>query len=191
MYRSSILAAALICAAFPANAEEARRELGPHQHGHGRLNIAIEASRVSMELEVPAHDIVGFEHEPNTPEQKAAMEKAKATLAGGLALFKPSAAAECKLTNAKISTEAEHEHEHDHAGKAEEKHEEAEHQHSEFHVEYELECKSAAKLTSLTFDYFKAFSGAQELDVAIVSPKGQTSYEVTREKPNLDFKGIM
>ena len=106
MYRSSILAAALICAAFPANAEEARRELGPHQHGHGRLNIAIEASRVSMELEVPAHDIVGFEHEPATPEQKAAMEKAKATLAGGLALFKPSAAAECKLTNAKISTEA-------------------------------------------------------------------------------------
>ena len=89
MQRSSILAAALLCAAFPVNAEEARRELGPHQHGHGRLNIAIEGSRVSMELEVPAHDIVGFEHQPNTPEQKAAIEKAKTTLADGLSCSSP------------------------------------------------------------------------------------------------------
>ena len=90
-----------------------------------------------------------------------------------------------------MSTEAEHEHEQDHATKGDEKHEEGEHQHSEFHVEYELACASVSHLTSMTFDYFKAFPGSQELDVAIVSPKGQTSYEVAREKPSLDLKGIM
>jgi hypothetical protein len=192
MKRLSLLTAAFICVALPASAEEARRELGPHQHGHGRLNIAIEASRVAMELEVPGNDIVGFEHEPNTPEQKAAMEKAIDLLADGLSLFKLPAAAGCKLMNAKISLGAEHgDDHHDHAGKAEEKHEDAEHEHSEFRVEYALECSAVSSLTSITFDYFKAFPGAEELDVAIISPKGQTSYEVTRKEPNLDLKGIM
>ena len=52
----------------------------PHVHGHGTLNIAIEDKRVSMELEVPGMDIVGFEHAPSTDDQKAAVEKAKARL---------------------------------------------------------------------------------------------------------------
>jgi hypothetical protein len=69
--------------AFAASAEE-QRQLGAHEHGHGHLNIAIEAKSVAFELEVPGMDIVGFEHEPSTPEQRAAVAQAKATLAGGL-----------------------------------------------------------------------------------------------------------
>ncbi len=32
---------------------------------------------------------------------------------------------------------------------------------------------------------------AQELDISLISPKGQTSYEVKRDKPNLDLMRIM
>ena len=71
-----LLAAGMACAALPASAEE-HRQLGAHVHGHGRLNIAIEGNTISMELEVPGMDIVGFEHEPSTPEQKAAVAQAQ------------------------------------------------------------------------------------------------------------------
>ena len=192
-----MLAAGLACATLPASAEE-HRQLGAHVHGHGRLNIAVDGKKVLIGLEVPGADIVGFEHEPATPEQKAAIPNAKAKLANGLALFQPEAKAHCELEQVKVSLEAGHEEEHEHgtpapaaaqapAGKPEE---ESGH-HAEFHAEYELSCSAPSRLTSMTFEYFNVFAGAQELDVSVISPKGQSSFEVKRDKPSLDLTGIM
>ena len=100
-----MLAAGLACATLPASAEE-HRQLGAHVHGHGRLNIAVDGKKVLIGLEVPGADIVGFEHEPSTPEQKAAIPNAKAKLANGLALFQPEAKARCELEQVKVSLEA-------------------------------------------------------------------------------------
>ncbi len=94
-------------------AEEEHRELGPHVHGHGTLNIAIEDKRVSMELEVPGMDIVGFEHAASTADQKAAVDKAKAQLEKPLGVFKLPAAAGCTVAEAKVVVEAEHHHDGD------------------------------------------------------------------------------
>jgi len=182
-----VLSSALICIAFSASAEE-HRQLGAHIHGHGRLNIAIEDKTMSIELEVPAADIVGFEHEPETPEQKAVLEDAKAKLAAGLSLFTPAPAAGCVQKMAGVKAEAEHED-----AEHEEEHEahDAGHQHSEFHAEYAFECPSPSQLTSMTFDYFKVFPKAEELDTSLISPKGQASFEVKRDKPSLDLSGMM
>jgi hypothetical protein len=184
-------AAAAIAGAYAVTAEE-HRELGPHEHGHGRLNIAIEGKRLSMELEVPGADIVGFEHEASTAEQKAAVEKAKATLGDALSIFKLPAAAGCKLADAKVAIQAEDEHEHEHADaghKDDAKHEseEDEHHHSEFHVTYKIDCAAPAQLTGIDFGYFDAFARAQELDINLVTEKGQSHYEVTRAQPTLKF----
>ena len=188
-----VFAGIVTCIAFSAAAEE-HRQLGAHVHGHGRLNIAIEDKTVSMELEAPGADIAGFEHEAATGAQRAAIEKAKATLAAGLSLFTPAAAAGCTQNASKVSIEAEHEHEHEHhaeGAKSDAEEEGADHHHSEFHVEYAFECASPGRLTSMTFDYFKAFPNAEALDVSLISPKGQSSYEVKRDKPRLDLTGIM
>lgn len=188
--RKYFIIAATLAASIPAMAAEEHRELGAHEHGHGKLNIAIEGNRVSMELEVPGADIVGFEHEASTPEQKAAVEKAKATLSDALAVFKLPAGAGCKLAEAKVAVQAEDEHEHAAEGKKEEAKadgaKEEEH-HSEFHVTYAIDCASPAKLTGIEFKYFDLFASAQELDVNLVTAKGQTSYEVTRERPKLEL----
>src|SRR5690606_35462132 len=93
--------------AAPVLADEGRRELGAHVHGHGTLNIAVDNARVELELEAPGMDIVGFEHEAKTDEHKAAVEAAKARLKDPLSLFKLSDAGDCKLADAKIEIEAE------------------------------------------------------------------------------------
>ena len=47
--RRALLLVAGVGIAVPALIAQAQhRELGPHQHGHGTLNIAIEGGRVSM-----------------------------------------------------------------------------------------------------------------------------------------------
>ena len=46
-------------------------------------------------------------------------------------------------------------------------------------------------MTAIEFGYFRAFAGAQKLDVNVITPKGQSKFEVTRAKPRLDLAGMM
>jgi Protein of unknown function (DUF2796) len=197
--RKSTILAAVLAAGLPAIAAEDHRELGPHEHGVGRLNIAIEGKRISMELEVPGADIVGFEHEAGTAGQKAAVKKAKATLEGALGVFKLPAEAKCTLAEAKVAIHAEGDHEHDHGDAKHDDHDagakddgdgDHDHHHSEFHAAYAIDCAAPEKLTGIDFKYFGLFTGARKLDVNVVTATGQAHYEVTREKPQLKFGEI-
>jgi hypothetical protein len=170
------------------------RQLGPHVHGQGTLNIALEGSRLSMEFEAPGADIVGFEHAPSTPEQKSALEKAEKELKAPETLLQLPVSAGCTVADAKVTIESEHhedgadDHDHDHDAAD---HDHTGHQHSAFHAEYAFDCKTPASLTTLAFDYFKHFAGAQKLNVTVITPKGQSSFEVTRDQPRLDLGGII
>lgn len=192
--KTSLLAlAAGIAIAAPALAHEEHRELGTHVHGHGTLNLAVESNRLSIELEAPGMDIVGFEHEASSDEQKAAVSKAKQQLADPLSLFKLPAAAECKLADAKVEIEKEDAHDHDH-GDDKHAHDHAETEkggHNAFRATYAIDCAKPDGLTAITFDYFKAFAGAKELDVSLVTEKTQSKFEVTRENPVLNLAGAI
>jgi hypothetical protein len=181
-------------AATPAFAAEEHRELGAHEHGRGTLNIAVEGNKVTMELEVPGVDLVGFEHTAKTRRDTSAVEKAKTQLMAPLALFKLPAAANCRVTEAKVEIEVG---EHDHDAKMEPKDAGAgkggakSEGHSEFHAQYALECASPGNMTAIEFGYFRAFAGAQKLDVNVITPKGQSKFEVSRASPSLSLAGMI
>jgi Protein of unknown function (DUF2796) len=188
---ATALAALAVVATAPGSARaEEHRQLGPHVHGHGTLDIAVEDKRVSMELEVPGMDIVGFEHAATTDEQKAVVEKAMAQLDNPLEVFKLPKAAGCTVADAKVAIEPEHHHDGDDDHDADHDHDEHA-GHNEFHVTYALDCKEPTNLTSIAFDYFKMFAGAHDLTVNVVTAKAQSKYEVSRDKPELDLAGIM
>jgi len=185
MKSSLLLAAAMIALASPAEAQK-KRQLDAHQHGHGTLNIAIEGNRVTMELEVPGADIVGFEHAATTSAQKNTISAAKTKLADPLQLLKLSAAANCRLqeANVEIVTGAEADRD-SKAGK----HASKESSHSEFRALYGLECTAPDKLAGIEFAYFNTFKEAKELEVNLTTSKGQTKYRVTRAKPRISLSG--
>jgi hypothetical protein len=195
MKRPAITLLAAGLAAAPAIAGEQHRELGRHVHGHGTLNIAIEDKRVTMELEAPGMDIVGFEHSAESKEQKTAVKKANALLAQPLSLFKPPKSAGCVVADAKVAIGAKPEGgEHRDAQAMADGGEHAQEGHgghNEFHATYALVCDKPVNLTSLVFDYFKLFPGAQELTVNVVTGKSQNQLEVSRENPSLDLAGMM
>jgi hypothetical protein len=180
---AAVLALGLGITAHAASASAQHRELGAHEHGRGTLNVAVEGKRVSLELEVPGVDIVGFEHAARTRQQKAAVEKAKKQLLAPQTLFKLPAAAGCTVSAANVELE---DGQADAKGKAT-----AEHAHSEFHAQYTFDCQAPAGLSSIEFDYFRVFAGAQRLDVSVITPKGQTKLEASRAKPRIDLAGIM
>lgn len=204
MLNRSLIVLAMIGLATPSIAEEGRRQLGAHSHGEGKLAIAIEGKKLEMELEVPGSDILGFEHEPRTAAQKKALSAAKARLAKLQGLYDLTPEAACKLGSARVdvlgaAAGEPHDHDHDHktekdtakGAKADDHDHAHEHgSHSEFRVTYTIECANPEKLGAINFGYFKAFKGAQKLDVTVIGPKGQSSYVVTRDKPVLDLSGV-
>ena len=172
---------------FGAGAQEQRRELGAHEHGHSTLNIAIEGTEVAMELIAPGTDIVGFEHEAESAQDKAALAAAEAKLTDPLSLFAMPAEAECSVQTATVEIEGEHHDEEAHHDEAEEH----EAEHNEFHASYRLACASPDELGRIRFGYFDAFPNAMEVEVNVITEKGQSSFEVERDAPILDLVGLV
>jgi hypothetical protein len=193
MCRLPPIAAVLLLAAA-AHANE-KRQMGAHEHGHGTLDIAIEGNTVQMALVAPGADIVGFEHAAESDEQKAALAMAEAKLAKPLALFVLPPAAGCAVTAQRVEFEVEHdEHDHDKGkAQAEKDHKGGEEAagHAEFHAEYTLTCASVGALGRIEFAYFSAFPAAEELEVQVITEKGQSGFEVTPEAPVLDLGGMI
>ncbi|WP_420860718.1 zinc uptake protein ZrgA [Algirhabdus cladophorae] len=208
------LLAATTCIATTGYAEDTR-ELDAHEHGVGELNIAIEGQQVAMELHVPGADIVGFEYEATSAEDRAAIEAAVAKLNQPLSLFEMTDAAGCTVVKASAGLETEEDHEdhdhddhdehgdedhadhkddkdhadHDHEGHGDEDHADHEDEagHTEFHAEYLLTCANPSALDAITFAYFDAFPNALEVEVQLVSDSGAQAFEVERDAPVLDL----
>lgn len=189
LMRAAAVAAVLV--AWPAQQGEAQehRQLGAHQHGHGTLNVAIEGRTLQVELEVPGADIVGFEHPATSDADKAKVAAARKKLADASQVLAVPAQANCKLTAAKVVLEGEEESATHQAGKNEGRAGEA--IHSEFQVRFAFDCTSVAAITQITFSYFKAFPNAEELDVTLITHKGQKTFEVNRQTTRIDIRDMM
>ncbi|MGI9325917.1 MAG: zinc uptake protein ZrgA [Pseudomonadales bacterium] len=206
--------AVAVAIAHPAFAEDSR-QLDAHEHGVGELNIALEETTVSMELHAPGADIVGFEYEAKSAEDRSAIDAAVAMLAKPQELFVLPASAECTVTQASAELESEEEHEKHAAGEehhdeeeehaegedhdddeehAKGEHDDGEHAdeagHTEFHAEYVLTCANPSAIDEITFAYFDAFESARELEVKIVTKAGAQAFEVERDEPRLDLRGM-
>ncbi len=182
----------------PAWAESEKRELSAHEHGHSALNVAIEGDRIEMEIIAPGADIVGFEHVAESAEDKAAVAQAEETLGDPIGLFGIAEAAGCVIDAAAVEIEGEEHHDDhdDHAHADEDHHEHAEHKdeasHNEFRAGYALTCSAPDALDRIDFTaFFEAFVGAEEVEVSVISEKGQSGYEVKRDAPLVDLQELM
>ena len=180
-------------AAAPLLAEETR-ELDAHVHGVTEVRIAVEGGEVEITLHAPGMDIVGFEHEAVSDEDKAAVEDALARLeqAGSVVALDP--AAECVLEDAEAELhggDAGHDDHEDHEaeGRDEADHdEEAEGRHTEFEAHYHFECGSPQSLTTVAFPFFESFPNAEEIEAEFVTEAGAGAKEIARDAPELTLK---
>ena len=165
----------------PAHAQGAKRQVGAHVHGAGKLTLAIEGRTVSLEFDAPAQDIVGFEARPRTDKQRAAVEQATMTLRDPFKLFSPTPAAGCTVESAASELVFEE------SGTPQGATEAA---HAEFQGRYSLVCQSIEALQGIDFPYFKLFPRAEEVEVQVIAPAGQRSFDVKRSRPRLSLRNL-
>jgi choline dehydrogenase-like flavoprotein len=69
-----------------------------HVHGLAALDLAIKGKQLSVHLDSPLANFIGFEHPPGTDAERQLVVDADARLRDGARLFVASAAARCTLT---------------------------------------------------------------------------------------------
>ncbi|MDR1038166.1 MAG: DUF2796 domain-containing protein [Deltaproteobacteria bacterium] len=161
-----------------------------HVHGNATMNVTVESASVDIDLDGPLASFISFEHAPSTPEQTAEMKAMMDKLNAAGNLFAFPAAWGC--SSSKVTVEGESIPEdllgHPHAAEGEGHHhgEEADHGHEDGEVHSDLEAEFEFACTSVSGDgsldasgLFKAFPGLQDLDVQLVSPKGQKGAELS------------
>lgn len=181
------------------------RDMDAHVHGAGSLNIAIERDTIAIELSAPGADIVGFEHDATSAADRQTVEVAISDLARPLDLFGLPGSAGCSVEAASVKVEgnapdgdedhgaheADHQEDaHDDHAHGEDDHDDHGGTHSEFHAEYLLACADVSAIDRIEFAYFERFANALELDVQIVTKTGAQAYEVERDEPVLDLRGM-
>lgn len=137
----ALSAIALGMASTASADHDEHRQHDAHQHGVVEWHIAQDGDELLAEITAPGSDVVGFEHAPENAAQKAAIEKAMATLTKPGALFAINADAGCELESHTVSNtlgkeDGDH-HDHDHHEHEEAHHEHDDHEHHEEHAHHD------------------------------------------------------
>jgi len=187
--------------AAPALASEAH---GPHVHGAARLNVAVDGDSIWLEATLPAADVVGFEHAPESEADEAALAAAVETLKDAESLYRLPAEAGCRLAEASVVSEllepeTDHDHDHDkdhdadHAHGKDHEHgkdgEEADvHDHADFVATAIFRCAAPAKAVHVDVGLFEAFPTLHEVDAQAVAEAGQLAAELTPATPRFGLR---
>ncbi|AHF69687.1 MULTISPECIES: DUF2796 domain-containing protein [Pseudomonas] len=182
----ALLPLAVANAAEPHDHEHEHGSLGAHEHGVGRLDVVLSGKTLELEFESPAMNIVGFEHEATSAEDKAKLAKAREQLLKPNALFSISDAANCSATSVKLESAlfGDKDDDHDDHGKDGDEH----HEHSEIKGHYKFVCDAPAILKKLDLSQiFLTFPDTKKLQVQLISPSGQSGAEVIAANPSIKF----
>ena len=165
-----------------AHAHEEHASLGAHEHGVASLNVALDGQTLEIQLQSPAMNLVGFEHEAKSDADKAKVAAARQHLEQPQALFALPIEAKCALQDSELDSPLFGGHAHD-------EHEHAdEHGHSDIDASYRFACANAEALQTLELgSFFGTFPGTEKLEVQLIGPSGQQGAELTPRNSRLSF----
>jgi hypothetical protein len=158
-----IIAALLALGISPAQAQHSHA----HQHGVAKLNVSVDAPRLTVDLESPMENLVGFERAPRNDRERESLRAMEKQLADTAKLFVPNAEAACRPEPAKISAPAFDTPKGKGAA------------HADIEVSYTFRCDNIAALRELDVKFFDAFKRLRRIEASIAGQKKQSAATLT------------
>lgn len=144
----------------------------PHQHGVASLDIAVDRSRISLRLDIPLDNLLGFERAPRTDAERSQAQAVLKQLNDAATLVRIDAAAGCSVSRvAVVSAELGTPQ----AGQAE-----ASGGHADLVADYEFSCSDPGKARAVTLGLFEAFPRLRRIEVQTATPRGQLKAVLVR-----------
>jgi hypothetical protein len=141
-----------------------------HVHGVAKMDIAVEARKITVSFETPLDNLVGFERAPRTDSERQRADEAVARLRAGDTLFKFDPAAACKMTGVELSSAALK------LGNAAAAPRDG---HAELDAEWQFDCADASRAAFVDVGLF-AFNPLKRVQVQLALPKTQLKRELKR-----------
>ncbi len=148
-----------------SNAQEA------HEHGHSTVNVVADGDQLFIEFESPAVNLIGFEHEPESDGQQAAINKSIARLLDFRSLINLPEKANCQIVDKSANWILDPEHDN----------------HAEFHASYQFKC-NLANLDAIGLKIFDYFPGIEEIDAQILFPDIQLALELDARNKSIQLR---
>ena len=179
--------------------------LGAHEHGVVRMGLAVDDQRMSLDIEVPAATVFGFEHNPETEEEIRVVSEAMETLRTRVGeVIVVSSELACELEDVEVvsapevdeehshsededahSDDEEHSHsedeEHAHSDDEEHSHSEGEDAHSEVRVSVSWFCAQSVEGTDATLSLSSLWPDAKLVDLTVITSMGQAAGRVAAD----------
>ena len=164
--------------------------LGAHEHGVVRMGLAVDDQRMSLDIEVPAATVFGFEHNPETEEEIRVVSEAMETLRTRVGeVIVVSSELACELEDVEVvsapEVDEEHSHsedeEHAHSDDEEHSHSEGEDAHSEVRVSVSWFCAQSVEGTDATLSLSSLWPDAKLVDLTVITSMGQAAGRVAAD----------
>jgi hypothetical protein len=138
-----------------------------HVHGLVGIDVAIDGKTLRIELESPLDNLLGFEHKPSTPAQRAAADAMLKRMKDPASWLKPDAAAQCVLSKTEVESDAL-------------KPDAKDGGHADLDADYEFTCAAPEQLKTLEIGLFDAFKRIQRIDAQVATAGGQSKQTLKR-----------
>jgi len=181
-----------------------KRSAESHTHGDAELAVVLEGNVVTIELDTPLYNLLGFEHAPKTEAQKTTASRAEKNLGQGKGLFSFNQGAGCELISniqdihlfeheSREDEHDDHDDEHDdhHDEDHHEEHSEDAHDdetHKDVILQYEFQCQKPSSLSNVSVNLFEFFSELSEIDVTYLGPSTQRQVKMTQDNSQMDMQ---
>ena len=183
----------------PAWAESEHRDHGAHVHGHASLNLALSGNELVVGLDSPAMNLLGFEHQASTEQDKKTLQHTAKVLRNPSRWLVASQAASCRLEKVDLDSEllddGHHEegqsdaHQNELKGQHEDDHTHSENRdgnedhdaHADFVLMLHYHCDNPARLKSVELSaLFRLFQGIEEIEVQWITDSQQSATELNQ-----------
>jgi len=140
-----------------------------HEHGVAKLDVAVDGNMLTVALQSPLDNLLGFERAPRTDAERKAAAALLARLRTDGALFKADAAAQCTLSKAEVTAPVLEAGSNAPAG-----------DHADLDATFEYTCTQPQQLRTLDLGLFDAFRRMKRIEVQVASAQGQSKLTLRR-----------
>jgi hypothetical protein len=153
--------------------------LEAHVHGSATMQVAVDAKVLTINFSSPLDNLLGFEHKPRNQTEAKQVQNMINQFYKPTALL-PSKAAQCKLKTVNLESLVIKK-KNPAANVTEHTHSEGD-GHADLDAELVYHCHQISNLNDLQVNLFKSFPNLHQLNVEIVSERGQTAAKLTPTK---------
>ncbi len=146
-------------------------EAAAHVHGVASLQVAIDGSSVTLTLESPLDNLLGFEHAARSEQERATVRAMRERLEQVESLFVPSPAARCQAVSVRLESPVLQTGSRPANGG-----------HADLDGEFVFHCQNPGELHALEVTMFRSFPNLQRLDVQVASPRGQSAARLSPQQ---------